>query len=159
VTGGECFADGNRESIALRIWYFGCTLFAFFTGTLIAGVFIVLVLSASACTWNKHVRCFSVARDTVGVISSAAEILFMLAVVAAFFAAIIAQMSRTPVWWGGLVVAPVSPLIVGILPVKLASLAREAMVDPPMFLAAVLVLFAGYQFSRFIDKLVGKLRS
>jgi hypothetical protein len=158
VSGGECFADGNPESMGQRIWCFGCTLFTFFAGTLITGVFVVLVVSATACTWNTHVRCFSIAGDTFAVISSAAEIWFMLALVAAFFAATIAQMRRAPVWWGGLIVAPVSILEVGTLPIKLASLAKEVMFDAPFFFAASLVLFAGYQFSLFIGKLVGKLQ-
>jgi hypothetical protein len=89
------------------------------------------------------------------VISSSAAIWFMLALVSAFFATAIAQM-RGLVWWNGLVVAAVSILAVGILPIKLASLAREAMLDPLTFLAVMLVLFTGYQFSLFIGKLVGK---
>jgi len=83
----------------------------------------------------------------------------MLALVSALLAAVIAQMRGGPIWWNGLVVAAVSILAVGMLPVKPASLAREAMLDPLMFLAVVLVLFAGYQLSLFIGKLVGRLRA
>jgi hypothetical protein len=160
VSGGEYFADGDRESVVLRIWRFACTLFTFFVGTLVIGVLVGLALSASACTWNTHVRCFSIAGDTLGVISSAAEIWFMLALVAAFFAATIAQMYRALVWWTALIVVPVSILGVSILPIGpgLPSLAREAMLDPLFFFAVGSVLFAGYQFSLFIGKLVGKLQ-
>ena len=155
---GECFADGNRESAVLRISCFGWTLFTFFAATLATGVLVVLVLSGSACTWNPHVRCFSIARDTLGVISSAAEMCFMLALAVAFFAAAIAQVFRALTWWSALFVVPVSILAVGMLPIGPASLAREVIFDPPTFLAVGLVLFVGYQFSLLIGKLVGRLR-
>jgi hypothetical protein len=81
----------------------------------------------------------------------------MLAVVVALLAAVIAQMYRRALtWWSALIVVPVSILGVGILPIKQDSLAKEAMFEPLLFLAVGLVLFAGYQFSLFIGKLVGK---
>ena len=157
---GMCSAACDRESVGLRTWRFACNLFTFFAGTLIVGVLVVLALSASACTWNSHVRCFSVSRDTLGVISSATEMWVMLAFAVALFAAMIAQMYRAPAWWSALIVVPASILGVSILPIGpgLPSLAREAMLDPPFFFAVVSVLFAGYQFSLFIGKLVGRLQ-
>ena len=159
MSSAVCSANGNRESVVLRIWCFGCTLFTFFAGTLIMGILAVLMFSASACTWNLAVRCFSVSRDMLGVISSAAQMWFLLAVMVALFAASIVQTRGALMWWSALIVVPVSILGVGVLPIGLAFLAKEALFDLPFFLVVSLVLFAGYQFSLLIAKLVGKLQS
>jgi len=159
VSMGICSAGDNHESAGLRIWRFGCALLTFFAVTLTIGVLVVLVLSASACTWNPHVRCFSVSRDTLGVISSAAEMWFMLALMVSFFAAMITQMYRALAWLSALIVVPVSILAVGMLPIKAASLAREAISDPSFFFAVGLVLLAAYQLSLLTSKLIGKLQS
>jgi hypothetical protein len=83
----------------------------------------------------------------------------MLAVTVALFAATIAQTYRAPAWWSALIVVPVSILAVGILPIRAASLAKEAISEPFFFLAVGLVLLAAYQLSLFISKLFGKIRS
>jgi hypothetical protein len=119
----------------------------------------VVVLSASACTWNPHVRCFSIPRDTFGVISSAAEIWFLLALTVSLIAATIAQVFRFLVWWSALIVVPISVLAVGSLPIGETSLAKEAISEPLFFFAIGLVLFAAYQLSLLISKKVGKLQS
>ena len=56
-----CSVNCDREPI----WRFARNLLTYFAGTLIAGILVGLALSASACTWNPHVRCFSVYRDTL----------------------------------------------------------------------------------------------
>jgi len=95
----------------------------------------------------------------LGVISSAAQMWFLLAVMVALFAASIVQTRGALMWWSALIVVPVSILGVGVLPIGLAFLAKEALFDLPFFLVVSLVLFAGYQFSLLIAKLVGKLQS
>jgi hypothetical protein len=128
----------------------------FFVVTLLIGILATLVMSASACTWNSHVRCFSVSRDTLGVISSAAEMWAILALAVALFAATSAQIYRDLAWWSGVIAAPLSVLAVGMLPIRAASLAKEAMSETLFFLAVSLVLFAAYQLSLFISNLIGK---
>jgi hypothetical protein len=155
VTGGERLADTNRQSAVRRIRRFARTAFTFFAGTLIAGIFVELAFSASACAWNGHVRCFSIARDTLGLISSAAETWFLLAIAVAFLTALMEQIYRAVAWWSALVVAPVSILAVCILPYGLSGLFSGVIFDPIAFLAVGLVLFVGYQFSLFISKLGG----
>src|SRR6267154_5536297 len=143
-------ADGNRESVGLRTWRFGCTLLTFFAVTLTIGILVVFAMSASACFWNLHVRCFSVTRDTLGAISSAAEMWFMLALAVALLAATVAQMYSALAWWTALIVVPVSILVVGVLPIRAALLAKDAVSDSFFFFAVGLVLFAAYQLSRFV---------
>jgi hypothetical protein len=159
---GMCSVNCDREPI----WRFARNLLTYFAGTLIVGILVGLALSASACTWNPHVRCFSVYRDTFGVIRIAAEMFVLFALALAFLAAMIVQVYRVPAWWGPLIVVPLSVLgagilgigilRTGILPGRLAFLARDALFDPFTFVAVVSVLFAGYQFSLFIRKLIGK---
>jgi hypothetical protein len=151
--------NGNRESAGLRIYRFGFSLVIVFVVTLAIGVLVVFALSASACTWNHHVRCFSFAGDTPGVISSAAEMWFVLAIVMALFAATIGQMYRAVAWWSALGVVPVSIFAVSVLPIRAASLAKEATAEPFFFLGVGSVLLAAYQLSLFIGKLIGKLQS
>jgi hypothetical protein len=152
-------ADDNRDSAGLRMWRFGCTLLTFFVISLTVGVLAVLVMSASACFWNLHVRCFSASRDTLGVISSAAKMWFALALTVALLAATIAQMYSALAWWTALIVVPASILVVGFLPTTADSLAREALPDSLFFFAGGLVLFAAYQLSRFVRKLIGERQS
>jgi hypothetical protein len=90
----------------------------------------------------------------------------LFALVLAFFAAVIAHVYRVPAWWNPLIVVPLSVLGAGvlgagiletrILPSTLALLARDALFDPLVFFAVALMLFAGYRFSLFIGKLIGK---
>jgi hypothetical protein len=82
----------------------------------------------------------------------------MLALGVAFFAATIAQLFDAIPWWSALIAVPVSILAVGILPIRLALFARDAMFGPSTFLAVGVVLFAGYQFSLCIGKLIGRRR-
>jgi hypothetical protein len=152
-------ADDNRDSAGLRMWRFGCTLLTFFVISLTVGVLAVLVMSASACFWNLHVRCFSASRDTLGVISSAAEMWFTLALTVALLAATIGQTYSVLAWWSALIVVPVSIVLVGLLPIRAASLAREATSDFLFFFAVGLVLFAAYQLALVIDRLFGERQS
>jgi hypothetical protein len=149
-------ADDHCETASLGR-NFGYSLLTFFFVVLTFGVLVVLALSTSACTWNHQVRCFSVSRDMLGVISSAAEMWWMLALVVALLAAMLQQVSRVQAWWDALIVVPLSILAVGILPIGAASLAREAILDPPFFFAVALVLLAAYELSLFISKQIGKL--
>jgi len=156
VSVGMCSAVGNREPTRQRIRRFGYSVLAFFVVTLTFGVLVVLVMSASACAWNAHVRCFSISRDTLGMILIAAEIWGMLAVAVALFAAT-AQIYRALTWSSAFIVVPVSVLVVGMLPIRAASLAKEAISEPFFFFAVGLVLLAAYQLSLFISRLFGKL--
>jgi hypothetical protein len=145
----------ERREVKLRIWRFGYSFLSFLVVTLAMGIFVVLVMSGSACTWNLHVRCFSVSRDTVGVILSAAEDWGALAIAVALVSATI-QMYRALTWWSAFIVVPVSVLAVSLLPIGAASLAKEAISGPFFFLAVGTVLFAAYQFSLLICSLLGK---
>lgn len=145
----------ERREGKLRIWRFGYSFLTFLVVTLAIGIFVVLVMSASACTWNSHIRCFSVSRDTVGVISSAVEVWGALAIAVAFVSATI-QMYRVPTWWSAFIVVPVSVIAVSLLPIGAASLAKEAISEPFFFLAVGVVLFAAYQLSLLICSLLGK---
>jgi hypothetical protein len=82
----------------------------------------------------------------------------VLALGVAFFAATIAQVFGAPPWWSAFIAVPVTILAIGMLPIRLAVFTRDAMSGPFTFLAVGVVLFAGYQFSLCIGKLIGKRR-
>jgi hypothetical protein len=127
-------------------------------GILFVGVFVEFVMSTSVCIWNPHQRCFSIPRDTIGLLGSAARQWIVLALAMGLLVATVAQANRGLRSGVGIILAPISLIGVSILPIALSSLAREAMFDPIVFLAVWLVLFAGYQFSLFIGKLAGRLQ-
>ena len=146
----------GQEPVQQRFLRFAFTLFAVFVGSLIIGIFFVLLLSASACLWNFHVGCFSISRDAFGIILSSAELWFLPSLVLALLVAFFLQIADGLVWWKALIIIFVSILITGILPVSWAAFAREIMSDPGPFLVAVLMMLIGLQLSRLISRWIGK---
>jgi hypothetical protein len=146
----------GQEPVQQRFLRFAFTLFAVFVGSLTIGNFFVLLLSASACLWNFHVRCFSISRDVFGIILSGVQLWLLPSFVLALLVAFFLQIADGLVWWKALIAISVSILITGILPVSWAAFAREIMSDPGLFLIAVLMMLIGLQLSRLISRWIGK---
>ena len=120
-----------------------------------AGIVVMLGLMASACVVTRVIRCFSISRDTVPAIFSAAKIWFFPALLIAFLIAMIAHVRNFLVWWTVLIAALVS-MVVWVL--ILLTLGAIYLSDAPVpLLVGSVVLFVGAQLSIVIARSVGKL--
>jgi hypothetical protein len=126
-----------------------------FSGTLIAGIVVMLSLMASACVVSRVIRCFSISRDTVPAILGAAKIWFFPALIIAFLIAMIVHVQNFLVWWTVLIAALVS-MVMWVLILLILGAIYLSDAPVPLLVGSV-VLFVGAQLSIVIARSVGKL--
>jgi len=121
-----------------------------FFGTLLLGVLVMIVFSASACLLSRVNRCFSISRDLTDVTLGGLKIWSSPALAVALLLVAIGRIRGAVAWWNVLFV---SYLVLAILVVRSVS----DLGSPETLLASVL-LFICAQLTLSMGRWVGGLQ-
>jgi hypothetical protein len=134
-----------------RVAYFFGVVFA---GTLLIGTLATIAFSASGCLLSPVIRCFSIARDTVGVTFLGFKMWSSPALIAALLVAAIVRFRGNVTWWNVLLVAPASYLVLALLFIRQI----DQYMLPELLVQSVL-LFVCVQLSLFVGRMACRVRA
>jgi hypothetical protein len=125
-----------------------------FAGTLLIGILATIAFSASGCLLSPVIRCFSIARDTMGVAFLGFKMWSSPALIAPLLVAAIVRSRGSVTWWNILLVAPASYLILALLFIRQIDqyMLRELLVQS-------VILFVCVQLSLFVGRMADRVRA